>query len=241
MFCVQTNKGHIINITFLKLQDGATERSSEWRVGRQGDAVALRVEESSNLSEITAAFHDVLDRRRLHEEGVPAGLFLHPLNALVVGSVAGEREKSFLVARPLHLLPSGYGRRLVSWRSWVRILAPYTGCRFFTYICWKIVILFEKTKINEKEGENGPFFKKLSMFGQSINVQVLRSCFYLAKFFSFDSIATHMRENVGIFESLKKAAVEPPLTQPYLMMCCLDRSSADSIGETILSTVKNAA
>jgi hypothetical protein len=62
-----------------------------------------------------------------------------------------------------------------------------------------------------------------------------------AKFFSFDSMATHILEKVGIFESLKKAAVDPPLTQPYLMMCCFDKSSADSIGDTIRSTVKNAA
>ena len=54
-------------------------------------------------------------------------------------------------------------------------------------------------------------------------------------------MATHIREKVGIFESLKKAAVDPPRTHPYLMMCCLDRSSADSMGDTIRSTVRNAA
>jgi hypothetical protein len=32
----------------------------------------------------------------------------------------------------------------------------------------------------------------------------------LAKFFSLDSIATHILEKVGILESRKKAAVEPP-------------------------------
>ena len=63
----------------------------------------------------------------------------------------------------------------------------------------------------------------------------------LAKFFSFDSMATHILEKVGIFESLKNAAVEPPLTHPYLMTCCFDKSSADSIGDTIRSTVRNAA
>ena len=31
----------------------------------------------------------------------------------------------------------GYGRRLISWRLWVRISALYTGWTFFTYICCK--------------------------------------------------------------------------------------------------------
>ena len=32
---------------------------------------------------------------------------------------------------------SGYGRRLISRRLWVRIPAPYTGWTIFTYICCK--------------------------------------------------------------------------------------------------------
>ena len=39
----------------------------------------------------------------------------------------------------------------------------------------------------------------------------------------------------------KKAPVDPDSTQPYLILVCFARSSADSIGEAILSTVKNAA
>lgn len=41
--------------------------------------------------------------------------------------------------------------------------------------------------------------------------------------------------------TLKNAAVEPPRSAPYFIFVCLARSSALSIGESILSTVKNAA
>lgn len=41
--------------------------------------------------------------------------------------------------------------------------------------------------------------------------------------------------------TLKNEAVEPPLSAPYFIFVCLARSSALSIGESILSTVKNAA
>ena len=33
--------------------------------------------------------------------------------------------------------PSGYGRRLMYWRSWIRIPALFTGWTFFTYFCCK--------------------------------------------------------------------------------------------------------
>ena len=41
--------------------------------------------------------------------------------------------------------------------------------------------------------------------------------------------------------TLKKAEVDPPCTDPYLIFCCLAKSSADSIGDSILSTVRKAA
>jgi len=41
--------------------------------------------------------------------------------------------------------------------------------------------------------------------------------------------------------TLKNAAVLPPLSAPYLIFVCLARSSALSIGESILSTVRKAA
>lgn len=55
------------------------------------------------------------------------------------------------------------------------------------------------------------------------------------------------RERCGIIlwglvsRTRKKAAVEPPRNAPYLIFVCLAKSSALSIGESIRSTVKNAA
>uniref|UniRef100_A0A182IPF2 Uncharacterized protein n=1 Tax=Anopheles atroparvus TaxID=41427 RepID=A0A182IPF2_ANOAO len=46
---------------------------------------------------------------------------------------------------------------------------------------------------------------------------------------------------VGALLTRKKAAVLPPRSAPYLIFVCLARSSADSIGESIRSTVRNAA
>ena len=51
---------------------------------------------------------------------------------------------------------SGYGRRLMFRRSWVQIPATYTGWTFSHMFVVKIV-MFQKTKINEKEAGNGPF------------------------------------------------------------------------------------
>ena len=56
---------------------------------------------------------------------------------------------------------SGYGRQLMFERSWVRILAPYTGWTFFTLICCKnCVVCLKRPKINEKEARVGPIFFK---------------------------------------------------------------------------------
>ena len=41
--------------------------------------------------------------------------------------------------------------------------------------------------------------------------------------------------------TLKNAPVDPDSTQPYLILVCLAKSSADSIGDSIRSTVKKAA
>lgn len=49
------------------------------------------------------------------------------------------------------------------------------------------------------------------------------------------------KEIVFGFFTRKNAAVDPPLSAPYLIFVCFARSSALSIGESILSTVKNAA
>lgn len=41
--------------------------------------------------------------------------------------------------------------------------------------------------------------------------------------------------------TLKKVMVEPSLTAPYSILVCLARSSAESMGESMRSTVRNAA
>lgn len=41
--------------------------------------------------------------------------------------------------------------------------------------------------------------------------------------------------------TLKKVMVEPSLTAPYSILVCLAKSSAESMGESILSTVRKAA
>ena len=46
-----------------------------------------------------------------------------------------------------------YGRSLMFWRSWFRILSLITGWTFFTFICYKkMYCLFEKNNMT-----NGPF------------------------------------------------------------------------------------
>ena len=54
----------------------------------------------------------------------------------------GDNVKGKNINLGLEPWSSGYGRRLMFWRSWVRIPAPYTGWTFFTLICWKIVLMF---------------------------------------------------------------------------------------------------
>ena len=71
---------------------------------------------------------------------------------------------------------SGYGRRLMSRRSWVRIPAPYTGWTFFSYILYKNCnVCLKKMKINEKEVRIGPFKKKFydDIVNQNDNQSIL--------------------------------------------------------------------
>lgn len=46
---------------------------------------------------------------------------------------------------------------------------------------------------------------------------------------------------LSTWHTRKKAAVDPPRKAPYLILVCFARSSADSMGESIRSTVRNAA
>ena len=55
---------------------------------------------------------------------------------------------------------SGYGRKLIIRRLWVRTLVPYTGWTFFTFICcnyWTVCL--KRPKINEKRGRGRTFLK----------------------------------------------------------------------------------
>ena len=66
---------------------------------------------------------------------------------------------------------SGYGRRLTFQRSWVRILAPDTGCTWhiFTLICCKnCIVCLKRPEINEKEAGVGPVFKILQINRQDV-------------------------------------------------------------------------
>lgn len=54
----------------------------------------------------------------------------------------------------------------------------------------------------------------------------------------------HMKEPLRIycqFLTLKKVIVDPSLTAPYSILVCFARSSAESMGDSIRSTVKKAA
>ena len=57
--------------------------------------------------------------------------------------------------------PSGYGRRLTFQRSWVQILAPYTGWKFFhIYLLKKFVMFVWKDRKKRKRGQRWPIFLK---------------------------------------------------------------------------------
>ena len=60
---------------------------------------------------------------------------------------------------------NGYGLQLMFERSWVRILALYTGWTFFTLICCKICndVCLKRPKINNKGGLGWPIFKYNTM------------------------------------------------------------------------------
>ena len=54
---------------------------------------------------------------------------------------------------------SGYGRRLVFKRSWVRIPALYTGWTFFTFIyCKNCIVCLKKTENKRKRGRDWLIF-----------------------------------------------------------------------------------
>ena len=85
-----------------------------------------------------------------------ANLKMHPMLY-----VQHQMENKIIEGR--EPVSSGYGWRLMFWRSWVRIPALYTGWKFFNiYLLPNLECLFEKTK-KQKEAMDGPFFKKIKI------------------------------------------------------------------------------
>ena len=81
---------------------------------------------------------------------------------------------------------SGYGKRLSFRRLWVRIVAPYTGWKNFTFICCKNCndVCLKRPKINKKEAGVGPFKKtvpeslpKFSIIAQHFWVKLVRKIY----------------------------------------------------------------
>ena len=59
----------------------------------------------------------------------------------------------------------GYGRRLMSWKSWVQIPALCTVWTFFRYICCKMYNICLKRRKKWKRGRGWPiFFKKRNIY-----------------------------------------------------------------------------
>ena len=76
---------------------------------------------------------------------------------------------------------SGYGRRLVLWRPWVRIPAPYTEWTFF-----HIRLLVENCidvclKKNEKVAGDGPHFRKYILHRDMLIINTFL-CNYVSPF-----------------------------------------------------------
>ena len=85
-------------------------------------------------------------------------------------------KKSFTVTLPWS---SGKWKRLTFRRSWVRILAPYTGWTFFPHIfVVKIVMMFvwKRPKINEKEAGVSPFLKNFALRAFQMSFRVFLWC-----------------------------------------------------------------
>ena len=73
---------------------------------------------------------------------------------------------------------SSYGRGLPFRRSWVWILAPYTGWTFFTNICYKNYndVCLKRPKINDKRGWAWPILKS--------SIEASNYCVHIMPFFN---------------------------------------------------------
>ena len=94
---------------------------------------------------------------RVDDKGGPSA---RHLNVVLVTDLTKVKLTINVGGSKIKFNPKGgrYGlRRLMSWRSWVRIPAPYTGWTFFTFICCKIVMFVWKDENKQKEAGFGPF------------------------------------------------------------------------------------
>ena len=93
-----------------------------------------------------------------------------PLQKSVNSTKRGDGNRVHMISAMIQTnrQTNNYQEGLVKWlqeethvqRLWVRILAPHTGWKFFTYICCKYcIVCLKRLKINNIEAEVGQFFK----------------------------------------------------------------------------------
>ena len=86
---------------------------------------------------------------------------------------------------------SGYGMRLMFWRSWVWIPAPYTGWTFFhiKLLLKNATFVWKWQKINKKRPGIGPFKKYIEYWSAS-RLRRLNSLIKAAAFFALKRSST---------------------------------------------------
>ena len=66
-------------------------------------------------------------------------------------------------------MSSGYGKRLMFQRSWVRFPAPFTGWTFFTFICCKnCKVCLKRPKKTKKRPGLAHFFLKMYYYSRAL-------------------------------------------------------------------------
>ena len=113
-----------------------------------------------------------------HEVWLKGHTLLNKVCSYTLGYIiASGSEGNVQITLPLS---SGYGRRLMFKRSWVRIPAPYTGWIFLTLICCKnYIACLKKTENKRKRGRDDPFKETLYRCDCFITwlINLLISCF----------------------------------------------------------------
>ena len=81
--------------------------------------------------------------------------------------------------KPREPWSSGYGRQLMIARLWVQILENWMDITFFTVICCKNYIVFERDRKKRKRGRGWPIFLKNLAFSTTQNAlkeEVINLC-----------------------------------------------------------------